>query len=149
MRIFKDGKIKPDCFSEKRILGFPPGVGVFLIMYNRYHNYIVTNLALINEGGRFTKPKADAPKAVWDKYDNDLFQTGRLITCGIYVNVVLKDYVRTILALNRADTTWDLDPRTTEGKTLFNSPAAEGTGNQCSAEFNLSKSPFKCILVSI
>ncbi len=93
----------------------------------------------INENGRFTKPKADAPKSAWAKYDNDLFQTGRLITCGLYVNVVLKDYVRTILSLNRADTTWDLDPRTQEGKTLFNSPAAEGTGNQVSAEFNLGK----------
>ena len=37
MRTFKDGKIKPDCFSEKRILGFPPGVGVLLIMFNRFH----------------------------------------------------------------------------------------------------------------
>lgn len=35
MRTFQLGKIKPDCFSEKRLLGFPPGVGVFLIMFNR------------------------------------------------------------------------------------------------------------------
>lgn len=45
MRTFKEGKIKPDCFSEKRLLGFPPGVGVLLIMYNRFHNYVVSNLA--------------------------------------------------------------------------------------------------------
>ncbi len=25
MRTFKDGKLKPDCFSEQRMLGFPPG----------------------------------------------------------------------------------------------------------------------------
>ena len=95
----------------------------------------------INENGRFTKPKPGAPKEkeLLVKYDNDLFQTGRLITCGLYVNCVLKDYVRTILNLNRSGTKWDLDPRTEEGKTLFNSPAAEGTGNQVSAEFNLSK----------
>ena len=76
---------------------------------------------------------------MWDKFDDDIFQTGRLITCGLYVNCVLKDYVRTILSLNRSGTKWDLDPRTTEGKTLFSSPAAEGTGNQVSAEFNLSE----------
>jgi hypothetical protein len=35
IRTFELGKIKPDCFSEKRLLGFPPGVGVFLIMFNR------------------------------------------------------------------------------------------------------------------
>ena len=45
MRTFKDGKIKKDCFSESRILGFPPGVGVLMIMYNRHHNYIVEQLA--------------------------------------------------------------------------------------------------------
>jgi hypothetical protein len=45
MRTFKKGLLKPDCFSSKRILGFPPGVGVFLIMFNRFHNYVVTQLA--------------------------------------------------------------------------------------------------------
>lgn len=36
MRTFENGKIKADCFSEPRLLGFPPGVGVLLIMFNRY-----------------------------------------------------------------------------------------------------------------
>jgi len=45
MRTMKNGLIKPDCFSSKRIMGFPPGVGVFLIMFNRFHNYVVTQLA--------------------------------------------------------------------------------------------------------
>lgn len=46
VRTFKDGLLKPDCFSEKRILGFPPGVGVFVIMFNRFHNHVVTQLAV-------------------------------------------------------------------------------------------------------
>ena len=81
----------------------------------------------------------EAAKAAWEKYDNDLFQTGRLVTGGLYINCILKDYVRTILSLNRSGHIWDLDPRTQEGKTLFNSPAAEGIGNQVTAEFNLSE----------
>ncbi|KAH8805747.1 9,12-octadecadienoate 8-hydroperoxide 8R-isomerase [Xylogone sp. PMI_703] len=137
MRTFKDGRLKPDSFSSKRILGFPPGVGAFLIMFNRFHNYVVTQLAMINENGRFTKPRDDAGQEAWDKYDNDLFQTGRLVTCGLYANIILKDYVRTILSLNRVGTQWDLDPRSGDGKTLFNTPAPEGLGNQVSAEFNL------------
>ena len=36
LRTFQDGMIKPDCFCEKRLLGFPPGVGALLIMFNRY-----------------------------------------------------------------------------------------------------------------
>lgn len=45
MRTFEDGLLKPDCFSSKRTLGNPPGVGVLLIMFNRFHNYVVTQLA--------------------------------------------------------------------------------------------------------
>ena len=134
MRTFRDGKIKSDCFSNKRVLGFPPGVSVLLIMFNRFHNYIVGQLAAVNECGRFTKPESGASKEAWAKYDNDLFQTARLINCGLYINIILKDYVRTILDLNRTKSDWDLDPRTAS----LTGPTANGTpGNQVSAEFNL------------
>lgn len=95
----------------------------------------------INEGGRFTKPGPNVTgvkaESAWQKYDNDLFQTGRLITCGLYINIVMKDYVRTILSLNRTASAWGLDPRTKEGKNMFSSTAPEATGNQVSVEFNL------------
>jgi hypothetical protein len=68
VRTFVDGKLKPDTFSEKRILGFPPGVSALLITFNRFHNYVVSNLSDINQGGRFSGVNRD----------NDLFQTGRL-----------------------------------------------------------------------
>lgn len=136
MRTYKDGKIKPDCFSETRLLSFPPGVGTLLIMFNRFHNYVVENIASINEGGRYTKPAdtlaEDKKKTAMEKYDNDLFQTARLVTCGLYVNIVLVDYVRTILNLNRTDDNWQLNPRVE-----IPGGAALGTGNQVSAEFNL------------
>ena len=144
MRTGQDGKIKADCFSEKRLLGFPPGVGVLLIMFNRFHNHVVGELARINESGRFTKPKEGLPASAakdavdpYAKYDNDLFQTGRLVTCGLYINCILKDYVRTILNINRTSSTWDLDPRVQEGQSIFVEGEPEGVGNQVSAEFNL------------
>ncbi len=93
IRTFKDGKLKPDCFAEHRLLSFPPGCGVILIMFNRFHNYVVDQLATINEGGRFDKPRkgltAELEAKAWAEYDNDLFQTGRLITCGLYINITL------------------------------------------------------------
>ena len=103
-------------------------------MFNRFHNYVAEQLAMINDAGRFNKPKKNVHKSAWTKYDNDLFQTARLVTCGLYVNCILKDYVRTILNLNRTSSEWDLDPRsvTLKGPTANNSP-----GNQVSAEFNL------------
>ncbi|GAB7362524.1 hypothetical protein MBLNU230_g2843t1 [Neophaeotheca triangularis] len=135
MRTFKDGKIKPDCFSETRLLSFPPGVGCLLIMFNRYHNYVVEQLAAINEDGRFTDKGAKVDRygaEGLDQRDDDLFQTGRLITCGLYVNIILIDYVRTILNLNRTEDNWQLDPRVD-----IEGGPPQGTGNQVSAEFNL------------
>src|SRR5579859_1512197 len=62
VRTFQDGKLKPDTFSEYRVLGFPPGVSALLVSFNRYHNYVVEELAQINEGGRFSEPKYDEIK---------------------------------------------------------------------------------------
>ncbi|KAF2141807.1 uncharacterized protein K452DRAFT_287766 [Aplosporella prunicola CBS 121167] len=141
IRTFQDGKLKPDCFSEQRMLGFPPGCGVLLIMFNRFHNYVVEQLAAINENGRFTKPnpnlQGDVAREQWVKYDNDLFQTGRLITCGLYINITLLDYLRTIVNLNRSNTTWTLDPRVDMAKVYGTDGTPRGVGNQVSAEFNL------------
>lgn len=53
-----------------------------LLMSGSFHNYVVEQLAAINDGGRFTRPSDKLPvekaEAAWKKYDNDLFQTGRL-----------------------------------------------------------------------
>jgi len=141
MRTHVGGKIKADSFAEGRLLFFPPGVGCLLIMFNRFHNHVVENLAKINENNRFPKPsppqegadEASTKKyeAALKKYDEDLFQTGRLITCGLYVNIILIDYVRTILNLNVTDSNWQLNPRAEiKGVDV-------AVGNQVSAEFNL------------
>ena len=136
MRTMSDGKLKPDCYSETRLLGFPPGVGAILIMFNRYHNYVVEQLALINEDGRFTEnpndPSVERYGERINRRDDDLFQTGRLVTCGLYVNIILIDYVRTILNLNRTNSNWQLNPRAD----IPGGPEP-GTGNQVSCEFNL------------
>jgi hypothetical protein len=46
MRRFENGRLKSDCFSSKRLLGMPPGCSVLLIMFNRFHNYVATQLAV-------------------------------------------------------------------------------------------------------
>ncbi|OOO07799.1 hypothetical protein OAory_01042990 [Aspergillus oryzae] len=143
VRSFQDGLLKPDTFAEQRLLGQPPGVCALIIAFNRFHNYIVKELALINEGGRFSLPAGvtpDSPKygQAQAKRDDDLFQTGRLVTCGLYVNIILGDYLRTILNLNTnpVDSDWKLDPRT-EISALNSPTVPRGTGNQVSAEFNM------------
>ncbi|KAI1428685.1 linoleate diol synthase [Xylaria sp. FL1777] len=150
VRTFKDGRMKPDTFADKRLLGQPPGVSVILIMFNRFHNYIAGNLAAINEGGRFTPPPPgldeEKAAAAWKKYDNDLFQTARLITAGLYINITLVDYVRNIVNLNRSNTTWTLDPRAEMGQDAGTFSGCErGTGSMVSAEFNLCYRWHSCI----
>ena len=83
VRSFQDGLLKPDTFAEQRLLGQPPGVCALIIAFNRFHNYIVKEIALINEGGRFSLPVGLTPDSptyseAQAKRDNDLFQTGRL-----------------------------------------------------------------------
>ncbi|CAG8878159.1 unnamed protein product [Penicillium nalgiovense] len=139
IRSHENGKLKPDCFSEGRLQALPPACGVLLVMLNRFHNHIVTQLAAINENGRFSTPRPglseEETKAAWAKRDEDLFQTGRLITCGLYINITLYDYLRTIINLNRTNSTWCLDPRAQAEKT---DATPSGLGNQCSVEFNLA-----------
>ena len=75
--------MKPDTFAEWRLIGQPPGVCALMVAFNRFHNYVVGELAIVNENGRFSLP-AGVTKEHKDyakhqaKRDNDLFQTGRL-----------------------------------------------------------------------
>ncbi|KAL4969637.1 peroxidase/cytochrome P450 family protein [Aspergillus stella-maris] len=138
VRTHKDGKLKPDAFSEPRLQAFPAACCVLLVMLNRFHNFVVEELAAINENGRFTKPDPNLPaeqaEKAWAKRDEDLFQTGRLVTCGLFINITLYDYLRTIVNLNRVNSTWCLDPRAQ----MEGGATPAGLGNQCSVEFNLA-----------
>lgn len=167
IRTFQNGMLKPDAYADKRLNGMPDGVSVLLIMFNRFHNHVAKQLALINEAERFTQPSGPRPEifgpqsasndeykdeaqkkneAAWKKYDEDLFQTARLVTSGLYINITLVDYVRNIVNLNRCDTTWTLDPRQEMGRDAGTAKGAEaGTGNVVSAEFNLAYRWHSCI----
>lgn len=59
------------------------------------------------------------------------------ITCGLWVNLILNDYVRTILNLNRSSSTWTLDPRVNFSNIFDPTGIPQGIGNQVSVEFNL------------
>lgn len=44
MRLFRDGLLKTDCFASQEAALLPPGVGVLLVLFNRYHNCMATRL---------------------------------------------------------------------------------------------------------
>lgn len=59
------------------------------------------------------------------------------ITGALWVNIILFDYVKTILNLNRSNTSWTLDPRENFGSIFDTTGTPQGIGNQVSVEFNL------------
>lgn len=109
----------------------------------------------INEGGRFDikRPRRPNPekseKQILEeaaaKQEDELFQTARLVTCGLYINFILNDYLRTIVNLNRVDTTWTLDPRFDPDKIYNPDGTPSGCGNMVSVEFNLVYRWHSCI----
>jgi len=86
VRTMKGGMLKPDTFSDVRILGFPPGVSALLIAFSRFHNYVAEQLKRINEGGRFGLDPRLSQEEAERKVDKDLFNTARL-----YVSHILRD----------------------------------------------------------
>lgn len=150
IRTMKEGRLKPDTFHERRLLGQPAGVSVMLVLYSRFHNYVCDILLKINENGRFTlqcPPEAspeDKAKAV-AKQDHDLFNTARLIVGGLYVNISLHDYLRAITNTHHSNSDWTLDPRVAIDKQFDGEGVPRGVGNQVSVEFNLLYRFHSCI----
>jgi hypothetical protein len=143
IRTMKDGLLKPDTFADHRLLNQPPGVSIFLIMYNRFHNYVAKQLLDVNENGRFALPPnfsdldSETQKKVLKKRDDDLFQTARLITCGLYAQIAIHDYLRCLMMMHAKDTSWTLDPRAEYNGLLDRGTLKRGEGNMVSVEFNL------------
>ncbi|RGB30007.1 heme peroxidase [Rhizophagus diaphanus] len=135
IRAFKSGLLKPDTFADSRILLQPPGVSALLILFSRNHNYIAQTLLEKNEQGRFSVKNQNDPEQL-KKQDEDLFQTARLINCGFYINIILHNYLRTILGLDQTSSTWFVDPTVPFSKTGQLDALPSGTGNIVSLEFN-------------
>ncbi|KAK5661145.1 hypothetical protein OQA88_11036 [Cercophora sp. LCS_1] len=72
--------------------------------------------------------------AAWDKLDDDLFNTARLITCGMYIQISIHDYLRALMGFHQFDTNFTLDPRLHETACK---EVSRGIGNQVTVEFNL------------
>ncbi|KAK4208108.1 Psi-producing oxygenase A [Rhypophila decipiens] len=72
-------------------------------------------------------------QAAWDKLDDDLFNTARLITCGMYIQISVHDYLRALMGFHEFDTNFTLDPRAD----FDQKKTSRGVGNQVTVEFNL------------
>ncbi|KAG5783073.1 hypothetical protein H9Q73_003265 [Fusarium xylarioides] len=75
----------------------------------------------------------DAWEAAWNKQDDDLFNTARLITCGMYIQISVHDYLRALMGFHQFNTNFTLDPRAD----FDQKKTSHGIGNQVTVEFNL------------
>lgn len=127
VRQMKNGLLNPDQWYDNRLVIQPSGVAALLVVFSRNHNHIAKKLLEINENGRFSYGPGEA-LATEEEQDEKLFQTARLVNNGCYANVIIHDYIRTIIGTS-ADSDFILDPFATPSNPIY--------GNAVSIEFNI------------
>ncbi|GAA6030413.1 hypothetical protein JCM8097_009096 [Rhodosporidiobolus ruineniae] len=135
VRTFEQGRLFADVIASSRLFFMPPSVVALLVVFNRNHNYIVEYLYKINEHGKY-KPWDSLSDDERKKQDSDLFEKGRLINSGWFLNIIVQDYIRVILNINRTESVWSLAPNTAS-RAFPNGFTPRGVGNSVSAEFNI------------
>ncbi|PWN51004.1 heme peroxidase [Violaceomyces palustris] len=122
------GYIKNDVISDWRLSMMPPATTAWVIMFSRSHNYIAKRLLEIDERNRFDGMTEQ-------EKDDELFGLARLVNCGMFVQIILRDYIPTIL--NQTASDWFLDPLKTYQDVGTLGKLPRGGGNVVSAEFSV------------
>ncbi|KAF8132273.1 heme peroxidase [Boletus edulis] len=128
------GQIWDDGFADSRLLFMPPSVCVLAVLFSRHHNYVAQKILTLNEGGSFTSSPPNEKTSLLAQ-DDEIFHRARLVNTAFFVQIILTDYVGSILGLVRDGFTWRLDPLAS-----FREPdhdvSPRGQGNVVSVEFN-------------
>jgi len=129
------GRLWNDVFADNRLLFMPPAACALLVLLSRNHNYVAQKILDINERHNFSNPPP-TDKTLRKAQDDEIFERARLVNCGMFVHIILGDYVGSVLGLVRDGFSWRLDPlmaeRDHKGKIL-----PRGEGNVVAVEFNL------------
>ncbi|KAF8513572.1 heme peroxidase [Hysterangium stoloniferum] len=127
------GRLYEDTFADNRLLGMPPAIAALLVIFCRNHNFVATRILEINESGAYQANPSDDIKA---KQDDEIFNRARLVNCGAFMQVIMRDYVGSILHMIQDLNPWHLrplDPMRDSSHDI----TPRGEGNVCSVEFNL------------
>jgi hypothetical protein len=127
VRQMKNGLLNNDQWFDKRLVIQPAGVAGLMVVFSRNHNFIAKKLLEINENDRFSYGPGKRLATV-EEQDEQLFQTARLVNNGCYANIIIHDYIRTIIGTS-ADSDFVLDPFATPSNPIY--------GNAVSIEFNV------------
>jgi linoleate 10R-lipoxygenase len=70
---------------------------------------VAEKILSINEYGKFKYPPP-SDQTARDVQDEEIFQRARLVNTGYFMQIILRDYVGSILGLTRDGSAWRLDP---------------------------------------
>jgi linoleate 10R-lipoxygenase len=70
---------------------------------------VAEKILSINENGNLKNPPP-TDSHTRDAQDEEIFQRARLVNTGLFMQVILRDYVGAILGLARDGSPWRLDP---------------------------------------
>ncbi|KAH9010472.1 heme peroxidase, partial [Lactarius pseudohatsudake] len=129
------GRLWDDVFSDGRLIYMPPAVCALLVLLSRNHNYVAEKILNINERGTFKDIRHCDPVTLADQ-DEEIFQRARLVNTGYFMQIILRDYVGSILGLVRDGSSWRLDPLMST-RDIDHEVSPRGEGNVVSIEFNL------------
>lgn len=130
------GLLFPDTFASSRLLLMPSCSCALLVLFSRNHNRIAEKVLKLNENKRWHSNVNEMTSKEKKKLqDDEVFGTARLVNCNYFVQMILHDYLQSILGSIQADSDWSLDPRTQIKTLLGTTPKA--VGNSVSIEFNI------------
>ncbi|KAJ9474937.1 Fatty acid oxygenase [Pseudozyma hubeiensis] len=120
------GLLKADAIGDWRLAMMPPATAALGILFSRNHNSIAKRLYEVNENQRFDDLEGEA-------LDDELFGTARLVNCGLFLHIILRDYIPVILNTN--DSEWFVDPLNPIKD--LGGALDRGIGNSVAAEFSV------------
>ncbi|KIJ37088.1 hypothetical protein M422DRAFT_232076 [Sphaerobolus stellatus SS14] len=130
------GMLYEDTFADRRLLGMPPATPALLVVFNRNHNFIAKRILEIDEQNKYSKDLFPNDETARKRQDDEIFNRARLVNCGAFMQVIMRDYVGCILHMIPDGNPWHLRPLD-EIRDSTHEIAPRGEGNVCSVEFNL------------
>jgi hypothetical protein len=130
------GLLKPDAAVEAKLYFMPPAVTALLTLFSRHHNYLAHMVYKLNERGEYADPSTLSDK---DKelQDHRIFNYARNINSAFFIQIILHDYVNSILGLNREKGTDFFLDAGKEIKGVLTGNVGRACGNVCSVEFSM------------
>ncbi|KAJ1017785.1 hypothetical protein NDA16_005102 [Ustilago loliicola] len=122
------GLLKADAVGDWRMVMMPPATAALAVLFSRSHNIIVKRIYEVNEDHRFDDLEGEP-------LDEELFGIARLVNCGLFLHIILRDYIPAILNTNDAE--WYVNPLD-QIKNIGGVGSLErGIGNSVAAEFSV------------